>query len=187
MARFWGSLFGPIFNSLLRNLADTRLPDIGDKARLFALASLAVADSQITVYETKYYYNFWRPITAIQEGDNDGNPLTEGDATWVPFSNTPPYPDHTSGANNVSGAFTGMLRLFFGTDEIDYALTSPVAGLLTNPRTYHSFSQAAEEVVDVRILQGIHFRSADEEGRTQGERVAHWTFHKFLRPLPGTK
>jgi hypothetical protein len=185
LARFWGSLFGPIFNGALRTLADGHVPDVGDKARLFALASLAVADSQITVYETKYYYNFWRPITAIREGDNDGNPNTVGDPTWVPFISTPPYPDHTSGANNVSGAFTGILRLFFQSDEFEFTLTSPAAGVVTNPRQYHRFSQAAEEVVDVRILQGIHFRSADAEGRQQGERVAHWVFQKFLRPLPG--
>ena len=187
MARFWGSAFGPIFHGLLRSLAEARLPDIGDKARVFALATLAAADSQITVYETKYYYNFWRPITAIHEGDDDGNPLTEGDATWAPFIVTPPYPDHTSGANNISGSFLGTLRLFFGTDDIAFTLTSPNSGVTTNPRSYHSFSQAEDEVVDVRILQGIHFRTADEEGRLQGERVAHWAFQKFLRPLPGTK
>ncbi len=185
LARFWGSLFGPIFNGALRTIADSQVPDVGDKARLFALASLAVADSQITVYETKYSYNFWRPITAIAEGDNDGNPNTVGDPTWVPFISTPPYPDHSSGANNVVGAFTGILRLFFQTDAFEFTLTSPAAGVATNPRQYHRFSQAADEVVDVRILQGIHFRSADAEGRQQGERVAHWVFQKFLRPLPG--
>jgi len=187
MARFWGSNFVGIFHGLARALADARVPDIGDKARLFALLTLAVADSQITVYDTKYYYNFWRPITAIREGDNDGNPLTDGDPAWTSFIATPPYPDHSSGANNISGSFTGILRLFFGTDDIAYTLTSPATGLTTNPRSYQSFSQAAEEVVDVRILQGIHFRTADEEGRRQGERVAHWAFQKFLRPLPGTK
>ncbi|HET7219188.1 MAG TPA: vanadium-dependent haloperoxidase [Vicinamibacterales bacterium] len=185
LARFWGSLFGPILNAGLRTIADAHVPDIGDKARLFALVSIAVADSQIAVYETKYHYNFWRPITAIREGDNDGNPDTAGDPTWVPLIATPPYPDHSSGANNVSGSFLGMLRLFFHTDDFEFALTSPVGGLLTNPRQYQRFSQVEEEVVDVRILQGIHFRTADEQGRQQGERIAHWVFQKFLRPLPG--
>jgi hypothetical protein len=185
LARFWGSNFAVILNAGLRTIADARVPDVGDKARLFALASLAVADSQIAVYETKYHYNFWRPITAIREGDNDGNPNTDGDPSWVPFIATPPYPDHSSGANNVSGSFLGTLRLFFRTDQLEFALTSPVAGLLTNPRQYQAFSQVEDEIVDLRILQGIHFRTADEDGRQQGERIAHWVFQRFLRPLPG--
>ena len=77
-----------------------------------------------------------------------------------------------------------MVRLFFHRDDFEFTLTSPVAGLLTNPRQYHRFSQVEDEIVDVRILQGIHFRTADEEGRQQGERIAHWVFHKYLRPLP---
>jgi len=76
--------------------------------------------------------------------------------------------------------------LFFGTDEFEFSVSSPNAGLVTNPRHFTRFSDAAQEVVDVRILQGIHFRRADELGRLQGSRVAHWTFQKFLRPIPGT-
>lgn len=185
LARFWGN-FGGQWNGALRLIAEAHVPDVGDKARLFALASLAAADSQITVYETKYHYNFWRPITAIREGDNDGNPNTEGEPGWTPFLVTPPYPDHSSGANNITGAFTETLRLFFGTDEFAFTVSSTAGGLITNPRTYQRFSQAAQEVVDVRVLQGIHFRFADEDGRRQGARVAHWVFQKFLRPLPGS-
>jgi hypothetical protein len=186
LARFWGNFGGQWFGTL-RSIADEHLPDISDKARLLALASLAAADSQITVYETKYYYNFWRPVTAIREGDNDGNPNTVGDTAWTSFLPTPPYPDHSSGANNITGAITTILQLFFGTDEFDFSVSSTAANLLVNPRTYERFSDAQQEVVDVRIYQGIHFRFADEDGRQQGARVAHWAFQKFLRPLPGAK
>lgn len=185
MARFW-TAFGPQWFGALRLIANAHVPDIGDKGRLFALVALALADSQITVYDSKYYYNFWRPFTAIREGDNDGNPNTIGDSNWTPFLNTPPYPDHTSGANCITGAVTTILQLFFDTDEMEFTVSSANAGLVTNPRHFSRFSDAAQEVVDVRILQGIHFRRADELGRLQGSRVAHWTFQKFLRPLPGT-
>jgi hypothetical protein len=185
MARFW-TAFGPQWFGALRGIADAHVPDPGDKARLLALCAFATADSQITVYDTKYYYNFWRPITAIQEGDNDGNPNTLGDPTWTPFLLTPPYPDHSSGANKITGAVTTILQLFFDTDDFHFTVSSPNAGVVTNPRSFDHFSDAAQEVVDVRILQGIHFRHADELGRLQGERVAHWTFQKFLRPLPGS-
>jgi PAP2 superfamily len=181
MARFWTSFAAQWFGAL-RGIANAHVPDIGDKARLFALVALAVADSQITVYDTKYYYNFWWPITAIREGDDDGNPWTVGDSTWTPFLATPPYPDHTSGANDITGAVTTILQLYFGTDDFSFTVSSPNAGLVTNPRSFTRFSDAAQEVVDVRIYQGIHFRHADELGRLQGARVAHWTFQKFLRP-----
>jgi hypothetical protein len=186
LARFWGNFGGQWFGTL-RSIADEHLPDVGDKARLLALAALAAADSQITVYETKYHYNFWRPFTAIREGDNDGNPNTVGDATWTSFLATPPYPDHSSGANNITGSISTILQLFFGTDEFDFSVSSTATGLLTNPRTYTRFSQAQQEVVDVRVYQGIHFRFADEDGRQQGAHVAHWVFQKFLRPLPGRR
>jgi hypothetical protein len=186
MARFWTNPIASWYGAL-RAIADAHAAGIGDKARLLALASLAAADSQIAVYDSKYHFNFWRPITAIREGDSDGNPNTVGDPTWTPFVPTPPYPDYTSGANCLTGSIVTILQLFFGTDEFDFSVPSPAAGLVTNPRVYERFSDAAQEVVDVRILQGIHFRSADEEGRRQGGRVGHWTFMKSLRPLPGRR
>ncbi len=184
LARFWASPPSTWF-AALRNIASAYVPDIGDQARLLALASLAAADAQITIYDSKYHFNFWRPSTAIHEGDNDGNPNTVGDPAWTPFLATPPYPEYSSGANCLSGALVTILQLFLETDELAFSVTSPTAGLLTNPRLYDRLSDAAQELVVVRILQGIHFRSGDEEGRRQGSRVAHWTFQKFLRPLTG--
>jgi hypothetical protein len=170
----------------LRSIADGHVPDAGDKARMLALAALAAADSQIAVYDTKYHYNLWRPVTAIHEGDADGNDRTVGDAAWKPFVDTPPYQDYSSGANCLAAAVTTVLQLYFGTDEFHFQVstTSPLATV--NPRHYQRFSQAQEEMVDVRIWQGIHFRFADTAGRTQGQRIAHWTFHKALKPVPGT-
>jgi len=186
LARFWMS---PVSSwiAALRTIAGTHVAGIGDKARLLALASLAAADAQITIYDSKYHFNFWRPETAIREGDNDGNPNTVGDPAWTPFLSTPPYPEYSSGANCLSGAMVTTLQLFFGTDEFDFSVSSSVADLTTNPRDYQRFSDAALDVVEVRILQGIHFRSADEAGRRQGARVAHWVFTKFLRRLPGRR
>ena len=185
LARFWSVNFIAQWFGTLRAIAAAHVPDIGDKARLFALAGFATADSQIAVYDSKYHFNFWRPITAIWEGDDDGNADTIGDPAWIPFLPTPPYPDHTSGANCIGGAVTTILQLYFGTDELEFSVSSTAAGLTVNPRVYHRFSDAAQEIVEARILQGIHFRSADELGRRQGGRVAHWTFMKLLRPVPG--
>ena len=88
-----------------------------------------------------------------------------------------------SGANGLSGSFTGMMRTFFGTDNMEFDVTSTSANTTTPIRHFTSFSQVAAEVVDARVLLGIHFRFADDEGKRLGERVAHWTFQKFLRPV----
>ena len=185
LALFWTGNPIATWYGALRTIAINHISDVGDAARVFALASFSAADGQMTVYETKYHYNFWRPVTAIQEGDNDGNPNTVGEPGWTPYVTTPPYPDHSSGANCLAAAILTTLQLHFGTDEFNFSVQSPVANVTTNPRPYQRFSDAMQDIVDVRIYQGIHFRSADESGRQQGARVAHWAFMKFLRPVSG--
>jgi hypothetical protein len=171
------------WNRTLRGIADTYLDDIGDSARLFALANMAIADAVITAWDNKRYWNFWRPITAIHEGDNDGNAHTEADPDWVPFLTTPNYPDYTSGSNSVSGATTTMLARFFGTDKVTFSITSAIPQVVQNPRVYARFSEAAADIVNARIYEGIHFRFADEVARRQATHVANWAFSHFLRPL----
>jgi hypothetical protein len=159
------------------------VPDIDDSARLFALANLAMADAGITAWDSKFHYVFWRPVTAIQEGDNDGNPDTVGDPDWQPFINTPNYPEYTSGANNVTGAVTRVLALFFGTDQMTFSVTTTNAAAPQQTRTYDRFSDAAADVVNVRVYEGIHFRFADVQARKQGRLVAQWASSHFLRPV----
>jgi hypothetical protein len=188
LALFWQTNPGAAWYATVRSIADAHVPDVGDKARLFALTALATADSLITCWDSKYHFSFWRPITAIREGDNDLNRRTVGDPNWLPMipSGTPPYPDYTSGQTNLAGSFTGILELYFGTDEFEFSILSSAAGVTVNPRRYHRFSDAAQDVVEVRILHGIHFRFADEQARRQSRRVAHWVFMKSLRPVAGT-
>ena len=187
VAWFWSANFVAQWNETARQLAAGHLSDVGDSARMFALINLAAADAAMAVWDSKYFYNFWRPITAIQEGGDDGNSRTAGDGGWTSLIAAPPYPDYVSGANGLTGAFTGMLRLFFGTDAMVYTVKTTAANAIDKERDYTSFSQAAQEVVEARILLGIHFKSADEEARRLGERVAHWTFQKFLKATPGSK
>lgn len=181
MARFWSGNFITQWNETLRQIADARVSGLGDSARLFALANLAAADAAVAVWESKRHYNFWRPITAIREGDNDPNPRTAGDVTWTPLFATPNYPDYVSGANGLTGAFTRMLQLFFGTDEISFTVKNPNPALILKERPFTRASDAAQEVVEARIHLGIHFRSADEDARQLGNRIALWTYQKFLR------
>ena len=179
---FAGNLIKFLYKGLGDIAKDQNL-SIAKSARLFALSTLAIADAVISSWDSKRYYNFWRPLTAIQEGDNDTNHHTVGDPTWQPFLNTPPYPDYTSGANNVFGAATGMLQLFFGTDELTFSLTTDHPLAIQKTRTYTRFSDLAQDVEDVRIYQGIHFRPADAEARKQGRQVAKWAFKHVLLPV----
>ena len=167
----------------MRGIANRYLRKTGDSARLFALANMAGADALITSWDSKTHYVFWRPLTAIQEGDHDGNPQTVGDPAWQPLINNPNYPDYTSGANCLTGAMTRTLQLFFGTDKVTFEATTHAPLAVKKARTYHRFSQAMQDVVDARVWLGIHFRFADLEGRTQGQRVAEWTSNHFLLPL----
>ena len=166
----------------LRGIAQEQALSAGDSGRLFALASIAAADAIITAWSDKKFFNFWRPVTAVQEGNNDGNPRTVGDPAWQPMINTPPYPDYTSGANNLAGSMTRILKRFFRRD-LTFVITSNTAPLA--PRTYTRFSDVADDMVNVRIYQGIHFRFADVDARRQGTRIANQAFKKFLRPLHG--
>ena len=161
----------------------TYLSNVGDSARLFALTYMAVSDAYITSWDSKRYWNFWRPITAIHEGDNDGNAQTAGDPNWQPLITTPNYPDYTSGANVNAAAVTTMLANFFGTDEMTFSMTSNTPQVVQKTRTYNRFSDAAADVVDARIYLGIHFRSADTVARRQGSHAANWAFSHFLLPV----
>jgi hypothetical protein len=165
-----------LWQRTLRDVAAAHVNNIGDSARLLALANLAMADAVITVWDSKKHYVLWRPVTAIQEGENDGNAATAGDPSWQPFLNTPPYPDYTSGANGVTGALTRSLALFFGKDDTTFTVTSDYPQATQKTRSYNRFSDMASDMVNVRIYHGIHFRFADEASREQGTKVADWVF-----------
>ena len=184
LAQFYAGNTPVIWNRALRDIVNTHVHDVGDSARLLALVSMAVADALISCWNDKNHYVFWRPITAIRQGDNDGNPDTIGDSAWVSLITTPNYPDYTSGANDFASAVTTMLEHFFGTDHLTFSITTTNVGpTVQDTRTYQRFSDAAQDVVDARVYSGIHFRFADEAARKQGRQVAHWTFKNFLRPL----
>jgi hypothetical protein len=180
---FYSDNFGNQLNRAMGAIAAAHLTDVGDSARLFALANITAADALMSSWNTKRYYAFWRPSTAIHEGDDDGNPRTDGDPTWLPLINDPPYPDYTSGANSITNAFMRTLGLFFGDDAFTFDVTSTVAAVVQKTRTYSRFSDVSLDVVEARILLGIHFRFADVVARRQGKQAADWAFSHILRPL----
>jgi hypothetical protein len=183
IARFFADGPPNYWYRLLRDLSVSRAMNLGDSARMFGLVSMAAADSLIAAWDAKIAWNFWRPVTAIREGDNDGNPRTIGDPAWTSYFAAPNYPEYPSGANNFSGAATTMLENLFGTDELSFSLFSNTASPSPGERTYTRLSDAARDVVDGRIYMGIHFRFGDTAALRQGRHVANWAFGHYLVPL----
>lgn len=175
MARFWAE--GPqIWTRVARQLAADRGLRTAEKARLFALLYLTGADSLISAWDDKARWLFWRPLTAIREADRDGNPATDADAGWLPLINNPPYTDHPSGLSSISAAMGETLTAVFG-NRVRFSATSASSN---TTRSYRSFADAVDEVVDARVYSGIHFRLADEDGAALGRKVARYGLAHYL-------
>jgi VCPO second helical-bundle domain len=180
---FWADSGPVLWQNALRYISRNYLNDIGASARMYALAEAALADAQIACWESKYFYNFWRPITAIRLGDQDGNREIKLDPDWQPLINTPNFPEYPSGHASTSGAVSHMLRLFFGSDVLNFQMTTTNPNAAQKIRFFTRFSQAEDEVIDARVYVGIHYRNTDRVSRAQGLRVANWVFKNYLRPI----
>ncbi len=189
--RFWiGG--GLDWNANARAIAAGRGLDRWRHARLFALLNMSTADALITNIESKYLYNFWRPVTAIRWAD-DGNPRTTSDAFWRPFVQTPPYPDYPCASTSMSGAAAQTLRRFFGTNALAFTRTvtapavplpAPMAELPPRQitRGFKTLSQAESDQAMGRVYAGIHFREGCFAGLHTGNEVADWVYARYLRP-----
>jgi hypothetical protein len=182
IARFWYENSPASWSRIAQVVAHSRSLDSWDTARLRALVNLAMADGFIAGFETKYDFNFWRPVTAIRAGETDGNDATIADPEWSSLLNTPAIPDYTSTHSVLGGAAAEVLRRFFHSDDVPFTTTSgfPFAGLT---RSFTSFSQAAAENGESRIYAGIHFRSAVEDGIEEGKNIGRFTFVHVLKPF----
>jgi len=173
------------WNRAWRRISVAKGLSLADNARFFAMLTTAGADSEIACYDSKYFYNFWRPVTAIRAGDTDGNPLTEPDPNWIGVVITPNHPEYPAAHGCFSGASTETLEFFFGTDKFDFTLDSVVAGLTNPVRHYESFSQALQDVLDARVYGGMHFRNSAHKGALIGKQVSHFATTHFFRPSRG--
>ncbi|MDM4016962.1 dockerin type I domain-containing protein [Roseiconus lacunae] len=186
-----------LFNDILQTVAIEQDNTLEENAALFAQASVAMADAGVVAWDTKFTEQFWRPVTAIQAGDADGNELTEGDADWVALGApdggddeigfTPQFPTYISGHATFGAALFGTLQEFYGTDEIAFEVTSQeLEILLADPelqeaygldlddatRSFSSFSEAMQENGRSRIYLGIHFDFDDTVGQEVGQAIA---------------
>jgi hypothetical protein len=169
------------YNYGLRDQAAVRHLDIVDAARMFAAVDMSVADALISVWRAKYDYGLWRPITAINLADSDGNPATVADPTWTPLLTTPPYPDYPSGYNAVNSTVSHGLEDLFRTRHLQLTLISTAVPEVT--RFYDSGRALRRDVVAARVWLGIHFRFADTASREMGRRLTAWTLDHYFRPI----
>src|SRR5262245_35817033 len=184
-ARFW-LLTGPLStHPLLRQVALGKAMSVTDSARFMAVVTAAEADAMIAVLDAKYKYGFWRPITAIRNGDIDGNAATERAATWQPIDNTPMHPEYPCAHCIVSSAVASAIEAMLGTADIpEVTMTSPTAPGVTHRWT--NLNAYADEVAAARIAAGFHYRFSTVVGQHMGRQIGVHTVKTIMQPLEPT-
>lgn len=181
-ARFW-LVSGPVaYHPFLRQLAIAKGMDVVESARFMAVAGIAMNDALIAVLDAKYHYKFWRPVTAIRNGDIDGNPATDREPTWQPLAETPMHPEYPCAHCILSGSVAGVVRATLGTDDIpDIAVTSPTAPGVTHHWT--NMVAFTDEVASARIWSGFHYRSSTLVGTDMGLKIGEYVAKQLMQPL----
>jgi hypothetical protein len=181
IARFW-ELTGPAtYNPLVRQLAETKKLDVLDNARLFALVAMATCDALTSVFDAKYAYNFWRPVTAIRNADMDGNDGTERSAGWDAFIATPMHPEYPCAHCISQSSAATVLEAYFGNSIPTVKLTSMTAPGVT--RSFNKLSDYVAEVIDARVYDGVHFRTSGEVGAAMGRKIGEHALENYFKPL----
>ena len=175
----------PMLYTTMRQVAASKGLTITEQARFHAMTSMAGADSLINCWAEKAHWSFWRPTTAIQLADTDGNPATEADAGWTALLAVPPYADEPSGANCVFAGMMYSAKAFFGSDAAEFDIISAGIGPGTgSTRHYSRFTDVVDDVIEARIYGGLHFRRADVNGALLGQSVADFVDRNFFNCGP---
>lgn len=180
IARFYTESPTTFFSHNLREFASGKNLGVAGNARLFAMVFVTAADSMIACWDSKYHYNFWRPVTAITTTLDDGNPATESDPSWAPLAPTPPHPEYPAGHGCVSSGYAEALRHFFGNPHVKVTMTSSAAG--TVPHVFHHTNEMIDEIVMARVFGGMHFQTSVEHGAIIGRQVGRLVARNHFRP-----
>src|SRR6266567_560724 len=171
IGKFWGGPIWNTWNEIAENAALAHHTNLETTARLFAVLNLSFADSTIAFYDAKYYYQLWRPITAIRLASTDGNPATIGDPTWTPLAPTAPDPSYPSAHGVISGDGAVVLSAFFGNQDHIRLTSDVLPGVV---RTFTSYSDVTTEAGLSRIYAGQHTRIEVQVGSQLGQTVAEF-------------
>jgi PAP2 superfamily len=181
IAKFWEQTGAGSFNQIVQQVAAAKKLPLLENARLYAHVYLATADSFIAIFDAKYAYNFWRPLTAIRNGDNDGNNATERDGSWSPFINTPMHPEYPCAHCIAQSSAATVLHTLFG-DALPTTvnMTSPTAPNVT--RKFDKLSDYKAEIINARIYDGVHYRASGEVGVEMGRKIGEYVTQTYLKP-----
>jgi hypothetical protein len=180
-ANFWQAGNPPDYwDPVVISLAAEQRLSMVQTAQALALVNMGIADSIVACWDAKYAYSSWRPITAIQLADSDGNDATTVDSAWTPLIVTPPFPEYPSAHSCASGAATHILSQMFGEESSFSVVSNAMPGVTRN---FHNFTAALSEVVNARIYGGIHFRTACVDGTALGVAVGDYVMTHAVAPL----
>jgi hypothetical protein len=181
-ARFWLMAGPPAYHPFARQLVTAKQMSVIDSARFMALVALGLNDALIAVFDAKYHYNFWRPITAIRNGDIDNNPATDRGATWQPIDNTPMHPEYPCAHCILSGSVAGVVKTALGSADIPaIAVTSPTAPGVAHRWT--NMTAFTEEVANARIWAGFHYRFSTRVGTEMGLQIGEYVVKNVMQPV----
>ncbi|WP_256206061.1 vanadium-dependent haloperoxidase [Nitrosomonas oligotropha] len=179
IARFWEEVMPPIYHGIVRSVANMPGREITQNARLFAAVTQASDDALIAVFDAKYHYGFWRPVTAIRNADIDGNDATERDPSWIPFIDTPMHPEYPCAHCIVSGAVGTVLQAEIGDGQTPLlTTTSKAAGGVA--RSWTKLDDFMQEVASARIYDGVHYRNSGKVGSEMGKQIAQLSVKKYF-------
>ncbi len=181
IARFWESTLPPIYHGVLRSVANMPGREVTQNARFFAAATQAADDALMAVFEAKYAYNFWRPVTAIRNGAMDGNDATEADAAWNPYIDTPMHPEYPCAHCIMSSTVGTVIQAELGSTPPPMLTTnSPTANGAA--RSWSKVEDYMQEVANARIYDGVHYRNSTEVGTAMGKQIGALSADKYLKP-----
>jgi hypothetical protein len=172
-----------VFNQAAQQVAVERGHSLSENARALALINMAMSDSLVASFFNKYHYIFWRPETAIHNGDSDGNPKTVGDPSWVPFIKTPCFPSYPSNHGSAGNAAAAVMNWLYGEDGHSITLTNPAVPNIV--LQYASFKQITDDISDARVYGGIHFRTDQVAGQHLGRAIGSAVYKNNLRSAHG--
>jgi hypothetical protein len=177
-AMFWQPLAGTVWPATIRRMATEQALDLPARAHFEAAAFAAFADGLIACWDAKFHFRFWRPVTAIRAGDTDRNNNTVADPSWEPLFETPNFPEYPSGHACATAAVAYTIEDYF-----DHNVAIPAHSVRTNTdRLYRRASDVVNEVIEARMLIGVHFRTADEDGADIGRKIARQIERRFFKP-----
>jgi hypothetical protein len=181
IARFWAMTGPATWNPIVRQLSASRKLSVIENARVFAMAHMAGADAFIAVFDAKYQYNFWRPITAIRNGDIDDNNATEREPAWLPLIDTPMHPEYPCAHCITSAAVGVVLETQFGSGQVGtFTMTNPAApGVI---RTWDRIGDYVEEVSNARVWGGIHYRTSAKVAQEMGRKIGRLAITTVIVP-----